>query len=383
MSATRRCRVDLIVGTRPNIVKLGPLAHALSASDWCDPRVVFLEQHTNAGLGDDILADLGVDADHVLRIPLPGDGYGQRLGDMVAGYGEALRADTPDLVVVFGDVDATLAAALAAKRHGLPVAHVEAGLRSHDRRMPEELNRLMVDAIADLFFATSEDAVDTLVRSEGKPADAVHFVGNLMIDSLVRTLDADAGARLGDAIGLPRGGFAVATFHRPSNVDHEPGLRAMLSLLQQASTRLPVVLPLHPRTAAALDRHGLRAHADGIDGLHLLPPIRYREFISLLSHARVAMTDSGGLQEETSFLGVPCLTVRENTERPVTITLGTNCLTSPAEAIGKLDAILQSPRAAATPIPLWDGNTAGRMTRVLSAWWADQQRRPGPSADLG
>jgi UDP-N-acetylglucosamine 2-epimerase (non-hydrolysing) len=370
MTSPRRCRIDLIVGTRPNIVKLGPLSHALADVDWCDPRVVFLEQHTSDALANHILDDLGVDAAHVLRIPLKNDSQGQRFGEMVAGYAAALQADAPDLTIVFGDVDTTLAAAMAAKRHGLPVAHVEAGLRSHDRRMPEELNRLMTDAITDVFFATSEDAVDTLVRIEGKPAEAVHFVGNLMIDAVVRTLDRDAGRALCERFGLVPGAFAVATFHRPSNVDEAQPLRDMIALLRDVAARIPLLLPLHPRTAAALERHGLHDAIRAVPGLVLTSPVRYRDFIALLSQARVALTDSGGLQEETSFLGVPCLTVRENTERPVTVTLGTNRLVRHDEAIAALDGVLAAQPPSPAAIPLWDGATAGRIVRVLSDWWA-------------
>jgi len=375
MRESRRCRIDLIVGTRPNIVKLGPLSHALADVAWCDPRVVFLEQHTTDALANHILDDLGVDAAHVLRIPLKNESQGQRFGEMVAGYASALQSDAPDLTVVFGDVDTTLAAAMAAKRHGVPVAHVEAGLRSFDRRMPEELNRLMTDAISDLFFATSEDAVDTLVRVEGKPADAVHFVGNLMIDAVVRTLDRDAGLQLCERFGVTPGAFAVATFHRPSNVDSEQPLRDMIALLRDVAARIPLLFPLHPRTAAALERHGLHDALRDIPDLVLSKPVRYRDFIALLSQARVALTDSGGLQEETSFLGVPCLTVRENTERPVTVALGTNRLVRHDEAIAALDAVLAAAPPAPAAIPLWDGATAARIVQVLSNWWSERATR--------
>lgn len=374
MNLLQRCRIDLVVGTRPNIVKLGPLAHALFAAEWCSPRVVFLEQHSTSELGDDILTDLGVGASALLRIPLSSDDHGLRTGEMISRYSTVLSSDTPDLVIVFGDVDATFAAALSAKRKGLPVAHVEAGLRSYDHRMPEELNRLMVDAVADMFFATSEEAADRLVRVEGKKAATVHFVGNLMIDSLVATIDAAAGRKACESLGLAPGGFAIATFHRPSNVDEPDALREVIALLRAACVRLPVLLPLHPRTAGALERHGLRKEVDAIAGLRAINPIRYRDFISLVSLSRLVLTDSGGLQEETTFLGIPCLTLRENTERPVTITLGTNRLATHASAIGMMDGILaQPPIAEPPPIPLWDGRTASRMVQVLSAWWTDRR----------
>lgn len=376
----RPCKIDLIVGTRPNIIKLGPLASSLSSLNWCHPRVVFLEQHSAPELGHRILSDLGVDATQLLRIALPRAHYGQRMGDMIGSYDTELQRAPADLVVVFGDVDATLAAALTAKRLGIPVAHVEAGLRSHDRRMPEELNRLMVDAIADLFFTTSEDAVDTLVRIEGKAASTVHFVGNLMIDSLVSTADRSSGESLCEAMDVTPRGFAVATFHRPSNVDEADALEEVVSLLEGAASELPVILPLHPRTSASLARHHLRARLDAIPGLYVTAPIGYRDFISLVSQARVVLTDSGGLQEETSYFGIPCITVRENTERPVTVSLGTNRLASRRNAAAILTQILADRDHAVPSIPLWDGRTANRIAGVLGAWWARQSQLADPPA---
>ncbi|GHD71447.1 UDP-N-acetylglucosamine 2-epimerase (non-hydrolyzing) [Luteimonas padinae] len=365
----RACRLDLIAGTRPNLVKLAPLRAELSASPWCDPDVVFLEQHTAGALSSDVMADLGIDPRRIHRIPLGEGGSGQRLGDMITRYGEHVMVREPDLVIVFGDVDATLAATIAAKRNGYPVAHVEAGLRSRDRRMPEELNRLMVDAIADMFFTTTAEASSTL-QSEGQDPARIHLVGNLMIDSLHRGLDLPAGRRHAEALGLTPGEFIVATFHRPSNVDDRQSLENVLDVLGQAAERLPVLLPRHPRTAAALERHGLGDRIGAIPGLHLTSPIRYREFISLVAAARLVITDSGGIQEETTVLGIPCLTFRENTERPETITHGTNRLVDIANAGRYLDEAIQAPPAPRPEIPLWDGRCAQRIAAVLEAWWA-------------
>ncbi|TWI02975.1 UDP-N-acetylglucosamine 2-epimerase (non-hydrolysing) [Luteimonas cucumeris] len=314
------------------------------------------------------MADLGIDSDHVHRIPLKGRGNGERLGEMIARYGEYSSLRNPDLVIVFGDVDATLAASIAAKRNGLLVAHVEAGLRSFDHGMPEELNRLMVDAISDMFFTTTAEASKTLL-SEGRNTKRVHLVGNLMIDSLHRGLDLSTGRRRASELGLTPGEFIVATFHRPSNVDDRESLSEVLNLLEQVARRLPVLLPLHPRTAASLERHGLRERIDAIPGLHLTPPIRYRDFISLIAIARLAITDSGGIQEETTFLGVPCLTFRENTERPETITQGTNRLVDITSAGRHVDSVLESQPPARPDIPLWDGQCAPRIAEVLKAWW--------------
>jgi len=214
------------------------------------------------------------------------------------------------------------------------------------------------------------------VRVEGKPASTVHFVGNLMIDSLVSTADRAAGASLCEAMGVEPHGFAAATFHRPSNVDEPGTLEDVIALLEAAASRLPVVLPLHPRTSASLERHGLRARLDAIQGLRVTPPIGYRDFISLVSVARVVLTDSGGLQEETSYFGIPCITVRENTERPVTISLGTNRLASCQGAAAILNQVLDEPMHTAPSIPLWDGRTADRIAEILSAWWQRRPREP-------
>ncbi|WP_188659925.1 non-hydrolyzing UDP-N-acetylglucosamine 2-epimerase [Arenimonas soli] len=362
-------KIALIAGTRPNFVKAAPLHQVLSADpERFSPAIWVVSQHRAPALNGEVLEDLMIPATALMHIAVDDGPIGQRLGQMIDAIGEALKAGQPDLVVVFGDVDTTLAGAIAAKRMQLPLVHVEAGLRSHDRAMPEELNRRMVDAIADLLMTTSEDAANTLVRCEGQPAGHVHFVGNVMIDALLRTVDRDHGRSLCSGLGVAPGQFAMATFHRPSNVDAEPDLLRLLSMLSDATRRLPVLLPLHPRTHAALVRHGLEEAARSIEGLHLLPSLRYRDFVSLLSLARVALTDSGGIQEETSVLGVPCLTVRENTERPVTVDQGSNRLVGPGEVAAALDAIMAAPPPEPARIPGWDGNAALRIAEALAAW---------------
>jgi len=334
-----------------------------------DENNLGIQQHTAAELSDLILEDFGIDPARLHRLALIRTGYGERLGEMIAVYSGTLSKSAPHLVVVFGDVDVTLAASISAKRMGLPLAHVEAGLRSHDREMPEELNRLMVDSISDLLFATTEDAVDRLIRVEGKSAAQVHWVGNPMIDALVGTLDLESGARSARDLGLEPGKFILATFHRPSNVDGVEPLRHLIGILEDACRRLPMLLPLHPRAKASLVRHGLLVEAQSVPGLHLTEPLRYREFINLAAHARLVLTDSGGLQEETSFLGVPCLTYRENTERPVTVTLGTNRLVGPLDTIPAIDECLSRLMPPVPSIPLWDGHTSQRIVKKLEAWW--------------
>lgn len=354
--------IDLVIGTRPNIIKAAPLYKALAASDWAVPRLVFLQQHTDPALSTQTMEDVGISQSQVTTIPLQGDHYGDRLGCMVSRYADLLAEGKPDLVTVFGDVDTTLAAAIAAKREHCLLAHVEAGLRSHDRKMPEELNRLMVDSIADLHLTTTAEARDTLLR-EGHPESSVHFVGNLMIDSLFATVDSKLADQLCLELDVHRDQFILCTFHRPSNVDSREGLQALTWMLTQMVQRLPIVWPLHPRTRAALEREQLLPRLD-IPGLRLVPALRYREFIALQSYARMVVTDSGGIQEECAVSGITCLTIRDSTERPDTLSAG-NELSTPETADQRLIHHLNMPAPTRQTIPLWDGSTARRTCDVF------------------
>lgn len=355
--------IDLVIGTRPNIIKAAPLYRALEATDWAIPRLVFLQQHTDPALSTQTLEDVHLAEAKLIGIALSGADLGDRLGSMISGYGRMLSSEQPDLVVVFGDVDTTLAASIAAKRHGIQLAHVEAGLRSNDRTMPEELNRLMVDAISDFHLTTTKEATETLLK-EGHSKTNVHFTGNLMIDSLLATIDEGLARTLSEDLRVDPGEFILATFHRPSNVDTAEGLKALAAMLREITALRPVLLPLHPRTRAAITKNKLEAEFS-IAGLRLLPPLRYRHFVSLLSIARAVISDSGGLQEECSVLGITCLTVRENTERPDTLSAG-NELTSPTTAAAKLTRHLNAvQQASPVVIPMWDGKSAPRIANAI------------------
>ena len=367
------CRIDLVVGTRPNIIKLSSLANVLRAQAWCEARIVFIAQHTSRELSGDVFEDLGMEASRITVIPLSHSGYGSRLGEVISAYSLELAANRPDLVVVFGDVDVTLGAALAAKRAGIALAHIEAGLRSGDREMPEEMNRILVDSITDLFYAPSEDAFNNLVFGEAKNPRQVHFAGNIMIDALVSTVDESLQRRLETEYGIRRGQFALATFHRPSNVDDGDSLAVVVDLLEDLAARLPLLLPLHPRTELALQRHGLRCRLAGNDRVRDVPAIRYGAFVNLVAMSRLVLTDSGGTQEEASFLGVPCLTYRDTTERPATIRLGTNTLVNRYDVGDAIESALRAGSHAhevRLPIPLWDGKTAYRIAASLCLWWS-------------
>lgn len=360
---TIKKHIDLVIGTRPNIIKAAPLYKALLTSEWASPRLVFLQQHTDPALSTLTLEDVGIDVTQVVMVALQGDHYGERFGDMVSRYAALLREARPDLVMVFGDVDTTFAAAVAAKREQCSLAHVEAGLRSYDRTMPEELNRLMVDSISDLLFTTTAEARDILLAEAHDPS-TVHFVGNLMIDSLLKTVEPALAGTLCTRFGLHPGQFILATFHRPSNVDSRAGLQSLLDMLAQMTRRLPVIWPLHPRTRAALQREQLLPALD-MPGLHIVEPLRYREFVCLQSAARVVVSDSGGIQEECAVLGITCLTVRDNTERPDTLGHG-NELVTPESAVHRLDSQLATGTPTLPlPIELWDGNAAFRLLEQM------------------
>jgi UDP-N-acetylglucosamine 2-epimerase (non-hydrolysing) len=277
-----------------------------------------------------------------------------------------LLAHQPDLVLVVGDVNSTIAVALAAVKLGIPVAHVEAGLRSFDRSMPEEINRVLTDAIADYLFVTEEDAIGHLLK-EGRPRTSIHFVGNVMIDSLRHFLPIAQESPIGHELGLRQGQawrrFAVLTLHRPSNVDSLAILTGLLGAIDAIAADVPVIFPVHPRTQQRLVQAGIVYHPQ----LRLIPPIGYLDFLCLLSKATLVLTDSGGIQEETTALGVPCLTLRENTERPITISEGTNLLvgTDPRKILAAAHEILAGRSKAGRVPPLWDGKAAERIVEIL------------------
>ncbi|MDX1420549.1 MAG: UDP-N-acetylglucosamine 2-epimerase (non-hydrolyzing), partial [Rubricoccaceae bacterium] len=366
---TRPLKVLNVVGARPNFMKVGPVHRALEAAG-ATSVVVHTGQHYDAKMSDVFFRDLGLpEPDHYLGIG--GGTHAEQTARVMMAFEPVLEAERPELVLVVGDVNSTLATALVAAKRHVPVAHVEAGLRSGDRAMPEELNRLCTDALSDLLFVTEQSGLDNL-RREGVLDEKVHFVGNVMIDSLVAALPKARATGAVERLGLTPQGFVLMTMHRPSNVDAEAPLREVVRLLQALAARLPIVLPLHPRTAGNLDRFGLRDALAATGGLHLVEPLGYLDFLGLMEAASAVVTDSGGIQEETTFLGVPCVTLRENTERPVTVTLGTNEL-APLDAdhvAARLDAILSGEEGEGEVPPLWDGHAATRIADVIVGWHA-------------
>ncbi len=361
-AAGLKCDVAHVVGARPNFVKAAPVWRAL-ANLGVTQRLIHTGQHHDAELSDVFFADLGLDSpDLLLAAGSAGEG---RLGLLIGELDLVLRDLAPALVVVYGDVDSTLAAALAARTRAIPVAHVEAGLRSFDPSMPEEFNRRVVDLCSDLLFAPSSDAVENLL-SERADAAAVHMVGNAMIDTLLAVRDRLDGDLARTRFGVS-GRYAVATIHRQSNVDAAADAARVIEALTIVAAQLPVLLPLHPRGRATLMDAGL----DRVSGLTVLPPLGYVDFLSLTNGAALVVTDSGGVQEETTMLDVPCLTLRSSTERPITISHGTNRLVAVTGVAAAVDELLRGEmRFPVDRPPLWDGRAGQRIAALIQAWLA-------------
>jgi UDP-N-acetylglucosamine 2-epimerase (non-hydrolysing) len=321
--------------------------------------LVHTGQHYDAAMSEVFFRQLGMPEPDV-NLAVGSATHAQQMAEVMLRLEPVLRERNPEWVVVYGDVNSTAAAALVACKLGVRVAHVEAGLRSRDRTMPEEINRIVTDQVSDLLFTPSADADENLGR-EGIAASRIHLVGNVMIDTLVRLLPQAAMP----AEIAPPGRFVLVTLHRPGNVDDLPWLRQMLTALSEVDGEGQILFPVHPRTAKRLEQANAMPAPNS--RLRLLPPLPYLEFLGLQRHAQVVITDSGGIQEETSYLGVPCLTVRENTERPVTLTEGTNILVGRdiSRLRQELERVLSQARIQPRPIPLWDGHAAERIARVL------------------
>lgn len=367
-------RILLVAGARPNFMKVAPIIAALRGRpDACHPILVHTGQHYDKRLSQVFFDELGIPRPDV-NLEVGSGSHARQTAGIMAAFEPVVLAQQPALVVVVGDVNSTIACALVAAKLGVPVAHVEAGLRSFDRSMPEEINRVLTDQISDLLFTTEPSAADHL-RREGIDARRVHFVGNVMIDTLLAHRARARAAGTAARLGLPPG-YGLVTLHRPGNVDDPRVFERLAEALGVVSRDVPLVFPVHPRTrpvvaasptASALTRDGR---------LRLVDPLGYLDFLNLMDGSRVVLTDSGGVQEETTILGVPCLTLRENTERPVTITHGTNRLVG-----ADPDRIIAAWRdidrvASAGPPPLWDGRAATRVVDVLVEWLAGRNGPP-------
>lgn len=359
-------KIISVVGARPNIMKVAPLHRAFSMNPAINSKIVHTGQHY-----DDRLSDIFF---RQLNLPKPdyhlnscNETPTRQLADIMLKFEQVLHTERPDWVLVVGDVTSTLVCALVAAQLNIRVAHVEAGLRSGDGRMPEERNRTLTDALSDLLFVTEQAGLDNL-RCEGIADRKVHFVGNVMIDSLVQYRRPASELNTVGNLGLTPGSYVLLTMHRPANVDTEAGLLSVLQLVNDTAQRKTVVFPVHPRTRYNLEKFGLMHHLSGQRNVCLLEPQGYLEFLNLMDNAAIVITDSGGVQEETTYLKVPCLTFRDSTERPVTVSLGTNYLIAdlnPATVRHQISAILNGEMKAGQVPPLWDGQTAGRIAEVI------------------
>jgi UDP-N-acetylglucosamine 2-epimerase (non-hydrolysing) len=357
-----------VVGARPNFMKVAPVHAALGAAGH-DSRLVHTGQHYDARMSDVFFADLGMPQPH-LNLEVGSGSHAVQTARIMEAFEPVVERERPRGVLVAGDVNSTIACALVAVKLGVPVAHLEAGLRSFDRAMPEEINRVLTDAISDVLLTPSADADDNL-RREGVAAERIARVGNAMIDSLVAHLPrARASGALARAGMAPRE-YALVTLHRPSNVDDPAALTRMLGALAEVARTLPVLFPVHPRTRARIDGLPVAAR-DAAAGLRMIDPLGYLDFLALEADARVVVTDSGGVQEETTALGVPCLTVRTSTERPVTVSEGTNLVigTDPARLVAEVANIVATGGKAGRIPDGWDGHTGPRVVTALTARWA-------------
>lgn len=362
-------RVSVVAGARPNFVKVAPVLRAVEElKPGFEVVLVHTGQHYSPELSDVFFSQLGIRKPD-LHLGAGGTSHGQQTARILEAFEAWLMSPEGhmDAVVVVGDVNSTIAAALAASKLGIRVIHLEAGLRSFDRGMPEEINRLATDAISDLLLVSEPDGEVNLAR-EGVPAERVRYVGNVMIDTLVRHLPE--ARRLAPSLRSGAGPYSLVTLHRPSNVDGEASLTAIAEFIVKISRQTGVVFPVHPRTKARLDAFGLSARLEAEAGITILPPLGYLENLALMQGAGFVMTDSGGIQEETSYLGIPCLTMRENTERPSTVTVGTNTLvgTDFALAEEKVQEILTGSYKSGKAIPGWDGSAAVRVVREVEAF---------------
>ena len=329
------------------------------------PMIVHTGQHYDAAMSDAFFDDLGMPKPDIY-LGVGSGSHAVQTAKIMTEFEPVVLEHKPDWVLVVGDVNSTIACALVCAKLGIKIAHVEAGLRSRDRAMPEEINRILTDSISDLLFTTSQDADENL-RQEGIPAERVRFVGNVMIDSLLEHLKIAENSTVRTDLGIFEREYAVMTLHRPSNVDERDVFGGILDALLSVAERLPIIFPVHPRTRAKIEEFGFSERI-AASNIRLIAPLGYLDFMRLYSGARLVLTDSGGLQEETTVLGIPCLTLRHNTERPITIELGTNVLvgTNPEKIKQAANSVLDNPMSTDTKIPpLWDGKAAGRICDEL------------------
>jgi len=359
-----------VVGARPNFMKIAPVMKAVARAGFAEQKLVHTGQHYDVSMSDVFFSDLGMPLPDI-HLGVGSGSHAEQTAKVMVGFEKVCAVEQPDLVVVAGDVNSTLACAIDCAKLRIPCAHVEAGLRSFDMDMPEEVNRIVTDRLCDILLTPSSDGDENL-RREGTAEERIFRVGNVMIDTLLDHLPRARQTQSRDRLGVHPGQYAVLTLHRPSNVDDEKVLRGLLAALEQIQRELPVVFPAHPRTRKRFEEFGLAAQVAAMPGLHVCEPLGYLDFLGLTSQAKLVLTDSGGLQEETTALGIPCFTIRENTERPVTVSEGANTVVGvdPDRIVTEARGALAG-RGKAGRIPqLWDGKASERIAQVFSSWWS-------------
>jgi UDP-N-acetylglucosamine 2-epimerase (non-hydrolysing) len=363
-------KIHLIAAARPNFMKIAPLYHELASRRNMEPVIVHTGQHYDLNMSDIFFRDFKLPAPHI-HLGVGSGTHAQQTGNVMIAYEKVLLDTWPDLVVVVGDVNSTVAATLAAVKLGIKTAHLEAGLRSGDRTMPEEINRIVTDAIADYLWTPSVDGNENLLK-EGISIDKISMVGNIMIDSLEMARQRiEANAVFLD-YGCRKKQYGLVTLHRPSNVDDIDSLERLCLELAKISRELPLIFPIHPRTRANLEKFRLDHILKENNQIFLSDPLGYIHFMNLVFNARLLITDSGGVQEETTYLGIPCLTLRPNTERPVTVTIGTNHLCTPATLFDRVAAVLDGKNPSGSIPDMWDGRTAKRVVEKIESMVFDQ-----------
>lgn len=363
-----------VVGARPNFMKIAPVMEEMRRrADRLQPVLVHTGQHYDEAMSDSFFEDLQIPRPDV-NLEIGSASHAQQTARIMMAFEQVINEHQPDWVVVVGDVNSTMAATLVASKMGVKVAHIEAGLRSFDRAMPEEINRLVTDALADLLLTPSPDGNENLLR-EGIHQKKIRFVGNVMIDTLYAQLERAGSSRVLEQWQLQKKNYCAMTLHRPSNVDNKETLAGILDALQVVQERLPIVFPIHPRTRARIEEFGLNSLVEKQKNLILTSPLGYLDFLQLYSNSRLVLTDSGGIQEETTALGIPCLTLRQNTERPITVTEGTNRLVGNDPAVIKREALhaLDIPPVAGRVPDLWDGQAAKRIVDAIEETCQDEE----------
>ena len=355
-------KIHLIAAARPNFMKIAPLFHELKKREWAEPVIVHTGQHYDLNMSDIFFKNFGLPDPHI-HLGVGSGTHAHQTGNVMIEYEKILMKERPDLVVVVGDVNSTAAVTMASVKLGVKVAHLEAGLRSFDRTMPEEINRLVTDVLADYLWTPSLDGNKNLER-EGISPEKIFFVGNIMIDSLVMARKNIEKLDVYSGVGCQRGEYGLVTLHRPSNVDDREVLVDLCNHLVDISKKMPLIFPVHPRTMGKLDEFGIEGLAQA-ENIYLTKPLGYNEFMNLVFNSRLIITDSGGVQEETTFLKIPCITLRPNTERPITVSQGSNQLCRPEELCKTVDSILEGHFKKGSIPELWDGKTAERIGDLI------------------